>query len=33
MTLWVLDTNHLFLLERENPKIQGRLQQFSVANR
>jgi tRNA(fMet)-specific endonuclease VapC len=27
MTVWVLDTDHLSLLERGNPKIQGRLGQ------
>jgi tRNA(fMet)-specific endonuclease VapC len=30
MTLWVLDTDHLSLLERGNPKIQGRLQQIGT---
>ncbi len=28
MTLWVLDTDHLSLLERGNPRVQGRLQQI-----
>jgi tRNA(fMet)-specific endonuclease VapC len=28
MTLWVLDTDHLSLLERGNPKIQSRLGQI-----
>jgi tRNA(fMet)-specific endonuclease VapC len=30
MTLWVLDTDHLSLLERGNPKIQGRLRQIDT---
>jgi tRNA(fMet)-specific endonuclease VapC len=30
MTLWVLDTDHLSLLERGNPKIQGRLRQIDA---
>ncbi len=30
MTLWVLDTDHLSLLERGNPKIQGRLRQLDT---
>jgi tRNA(fMet)-specific endonuclease VapC len=30
MTLWVLDTDHLSLLERGNPKIQSRLQQIGT---
>jgi tRNA(fMet)-specific endonuclease VapC len=30
MTLWVLDTDHLSLLERGNPKIQGRLRQVDT---
>jgi tRNA(fMet)-specific endonuclease VapC len=30
MTLWVLDTDHLSLLERGNSKIQGRLQQIDT---
>jgi hypothetical protein len=27
MTLWVLDTDHLSLLERGNSKIRGRLEE------
>jgi hypothetical protein len=30
MTLWVLDTDHLSLLERGNPKIQDRLGQIET---
>jgi tRNA(fMet)-specific endonuclease VapC len=30
MTLWVLDTDHLSLLERGNPKIQSRLGQIDT---
>jgi tRNA(fMet)-specific endonuclease VapC len=30
MTLWVLDTDHLSLLERGNPKIQGKLRQVDT---
>jgi tRNA(fMet)-specific endonuclease VapC len=30
MTLWVLDTDHLSLLERGNPKIQNRLRQIEA---
>jgi tRNA(fMet)-specific endonuclease VapC len=30
MTLWVLDTDHLSLLERGNLKIQGRLRQIGT---
>jgi tRNA(fMet)-specific endonuclease VapC len=30
MTLWVLDTDHLSLLERGNLKIQGRLRQIDT---
>ena len=30
MTLWVLDTDHLSLLERGNPKIQDRLRQIET---
>lgn len=30
MTLWVLDTDHLSLLERGNSKIQSRLQQIDT---
>jgi tRNA(fMet)-specific endonuclease VapC len=30
MTLWVLDTDHLSLLERGNPKIQSRLLQIDT---
>jgi tRNA(fMet)-specific endonuclease VapC len=30
MTLWVLDTDSLSLLERGNPKIQGRLRQTNA---
>jgi tRNA(fMet)-specific endonuclease VapC len=32
MTLWVLDTDHLSLLERGNPKIQGRLRQVDTSS-
>jgi hypothetical protein len=29
MTLWVLDTDHLSLLERGNPKIQAKMEKSS----